>query len=465
MENTNAEFRQPLPGNDRFRTFANEPYDAVVVGAGIAGLVTAALLAEHGRKVLVLDQHSAAGGNATVFRRTGYEFDVGVHYLGGCHPNGTIPRILRVCGVDDVEFEEMDPGGDDTLVFPDFEFKIPKGLDGYRQSFALFPDETRGIGRYAKLLTQTQRMLDTASSAPRVIAAIPRCLLLLRWIQATFQEFLDTWTKNRKLRAVLTGQCGNYGMPPSEVSVLVPAAVALHYLQGAYFPKGGGQVISDRLAEAIEARGGKILLMARVRRILVQQGSVQGVEFESKHLGRHHVRSPVVVSNADLKQTMCKLVGPEHLDEQSLKRIESLDMSLSTGVLYAGIRGDLRAEGHPNTNYWIHPKYDLEELFATTSRGGFYPNPFVYVSIASLRNAGNRKVAPEGVTNLQLMSLAPSHRSLGAFRNLNSSLVPTARRPSTASGKPTLAADWLPLLAACCLTSTGELSSRRSPLP
>ena len=120
------------------------------------------------------------------------------------------------------------------------------------------------------------------------------------------------------------------------------------------------------------------------------------------------MRSPIVVSNADLKHTMCKLVGPEHLDEQSLKRIESLDMSLATGVLYAGIRGDLRAEGHPNTNYWVHPKYDLEELFATTRRGGFYPNPFVYVSIASLKNDGNRKVSPEGVTNLQLMSVAPS---------------------------------------------------------
>jgi phytoene dehydrogenase-like protein len=173
-------------------------------------------------------------------------------------------------------------------------------------------------------------------------------------------------------------------MPPSEVSVLAPAAVALHYLQGAYFPKGGGQVISDRLAEAIEARGGKVMLMARVRRILVEQGSVQGVEFESDHVGHHNVQSPVVVSNADLKHTMCKLVGPEHLDEQSLRRIESFDMSLATGVLYAGIRGDLRAEGHPNTNYWVHPQYDLEELFAATRRGEFYPTPYVYMSIASL---------------------------------------------------------------------------------
>ena len=395
--------------NDRLRSFVDESYDAVVVGAGVGGLVTAALLARHGRKVLVLDQHTAPGGNATVFRRTDYEFDVGIHYLGGCHPDGTIPRVLRACGVHDVEFEEMDPDGYDTLVFPDFEFKIPKRLDRFQQRLCdLFPEETRGIRRYAKLLAQTQRLLDTASSVPRVMAAIPRCLLLFRSIGMTFGQFLDTCTDNRKLRAILTGQCGDYGMPPSEVSVLVPAAVAMHYLQGAYFPKGGGQVISDRLAEAIEDRGGKILLMARVRRILVEKGCVRGVEFESKHVGCHRVRAPVVVSNADLKHTMGKLVGPEHMDETALRRLESFEMSLATGVLYAGIRGDLGAEGHPRTNYWIHPRYDLEELFAATRRGQFHPEPFVYVSIASLKDPSNKKLSPEGVTNLQLMSLAPS---------------------------------------------------------
>ncbi len=54
-----------------------ETFDAIVVGAGTGGLTVAALLARGGRSVLVLDQHAVAGGNATVFKRPGYEFDVG----------------------------------------------------------------------------------------------------------------------------------------------------------------------------------------------------------------------------------------------------------------------------------------------------------------------------------------------------------------------------------------------------
>jgi phytoene dehydrogenase-like protein len=117
---------------DRFRSLDDRRFDVIVVGAGMGGLTAAALLTRQGKRVLVVDQHAVAGGNATIFKRSGYEFDVGLHYIGGCHPDGPIPRILRAAGVDDVEFEELDPDGFDTLVFPDFEFRIPKGIDRYR---------------------------------------------------------------------------------------------------------------------------------------------------------------------------------------------------------------------------------------------------------------------------------------------------------------------------------------------
>ena len=61
----------------------DESWDAIVIGSGIGGLTAAALLARHaGKRVLVLERHYTAGGFTHTFRRPGYEWDVGVHYVG-----------------------------------------------------------------------------------------------------------------------------------------------------------------------------------------------------------------------------------------------------------------------------------------------------------------------------------------------------------------------------------------------
>ena len=58
-------------------------------------------------------------------------------------------------------------------------------------------------------------------------------------------------THNSRLRAAITGQSGNYGVPPSEVSTMLHCGLVNHYFKGAYYPKGGGQRLSDRLAVKI----------------------------------------------------------------------------------------------------------------------------------------------------------------------------------------------------------------------
>ena len=119
----------------------------IVVGSGLGGLTAAAYLAANGKRTLVLEHHYVAGGNSHVFRRKRmFEFDVGVHYLGDCGPDGGIPRILRGVGADKIEFIEMDPDGFDTLMFPGLTFKVPKGWDRYRERLvAAFPDDETGL--------------------------------------------------------------------------------------------------------------------------------------------------------------------------------------------------------------------------------------------------------------------------------------------------------------------------------
>jgi phytoene desaturase len=394
---------------DRFRKLPESAFDAIVVGAGMGGLTTAALLAERGRRVLVVDQHYVAGGNATIFKRRGYEFDVGLHYIGDCGRSGLIPRILRAAGAPGVVFEEMDPDGFDTLVFPDFEFRIPRGIEAFRRRLvAQFPAERRGIDRYLAVAEQIRRYQTLLGNPLHAVTVLPRSLLLFRYLRATLAELLDDCTRDPRLRAVLCGQHGDYAQPPSRASALMHVGLAQHYLEGAFFPRGGGQVLADRLAESIERRGGKILLRARARRILVERGAACGVEIESHHLGVRVVRAPVVVSNADLKRTMAELVGAAHLAPETTRRVASYEMSPALGVVYLGIRRDLRAEGHPRTNYWISPAYDLEPAYAELRRGEISSRPLVYISIASVKDPENPRLAPPGLTNLQLMTIVPA---------------------------------------------------------
>lgn len=61
---------------------ANQRYDAIVIGSGIGGMTTAVLMSKAGQKVLVLEQNAQVGGCCHTFNHKGYEFDVGVHYVG-----------------------------------------------------------------------------------------------------------------------------------------------------------------------------------------------------------------------------------------------------------------------------------------------------------------------------------------------------------------------------------------------
>jgi all-trans-retinol 13,14-reductase len=394
---------------DRFRQLDEDRFDVVVVGAGIGGLTAAALLAQRGRSVLVVDQHYVAGGNATVFKRPGYEFDVGLHYLGACHPGGAIPGMLRAAGVDDVEFAPMDREGFDTLVFPGLTFQVPAGLERYRERLVeTFPAERRGIDRYVRLLEDVQRIMQAAPRPLALPLALARGWLALRHGGGTLGAFLDTCTEDPALRAVLAGESGDYGQPPSRASLAMHAALMLHYLEsGGWYPKGGGQVMADRLAAAIEARGGKVLLITSVERIVVEGGRAVGVDLVNKHLGPRRIHAEVVISNADLKRTLLELVGPAELPKRLVGKTRGYEMSPGLGVVYLGLEGDLRAS-QPNTNYWIHPSFDAEAPYAETFAQRFCDPPMTYVSMATVKDPENARLAPAGHSNVQLMGLAPS---------------------------------------------------------
>lgn len=404
----------------------SERWDAIVIGSGLGGLTTAAYLASNGLHTLVLEQYDVVGGSSHVFRRKrAFEFDVGVHYVGDCGPGGRIPTILRGVGLEGrIEFLPMDPEGFDTLVFPDLTFRVRRGWERYEEDLAAaFPDEERGLRKCVGLLRKiaTQAMAGGPPSGARLLLAPLRAPTLVRWSNRTLGDLFDACGLSERARAVLAGESGTYGAPPSRASALVHAVLIDHYLrEGGFYPRGGGQVIAAGLLDVIRSHGGDVRTRARVERILIEGGRAFGVRLADGE----ELRAPIVVSNADLKRTYLDLVGAERLSRRTPARLRRMRMSLPLFCVYLGLDVDLR-ERMPNTNYLLFPSWNAESPYRDCYEGRLPERPPVYLTAATVKDPHTTALAPPGCSSVQLMTIAPPQRS---YWGLDEEAAPGDRR-------------------------------------
>lgn len=384
--------------------------DVVVVGAGIGGLTAAAYLQALGKRVVVVDRHHVVGGNISAFTHHGYEFDVGTHYVGGCRPGGLIPSVYAGLGLEDrITWSELDPDGFDHLYFPDAAYSVPRGLDRFRERLhEWFPTEHAGIDGFCKFVTDVRSALDAVSQGQ----FDERVGVLMEHRDTTLNELFDGLGMSLRLRMVLAGQHLVYGVAPSRVSAILQAMVLDHYIDGAFYPEGGGQVLTQVLAEAVRDHGGEIILRTPVEEIIVEGGRAVGVRIRPPSPDRargipEEIRAPVVLSNADLRRTVLDLAGAEHFPADFVARLRDMRMAPPLFVAYVVIDRDLRAEGYSNGNAYVFGHTDFDAEYEAIAHGGLVDEPTLFCSFSSMKDPGNEKLCRPGQTNFQVMALVP----------------------------------------------------------
>src|SRR5271167_2197999 len=127
-----------------------EQWDAIVIGSGIGGLSAAVLLAAHGgKRVLVLERHYESGGFTHTFHRPGYEWDVGLHYIGQVEDErSSVRRAFDHVTAGMVQWQAMSEIYD-RFIIEGRTFDLVAGLDRFRDGMKqFFPREARAIDRY-----------------------------------------------------------------------------------------------------------------------------------------------------------------------------------------------------------------------------------------------------------------------------------------------------------------------------
>ncbi|MEH2444656.1 MAG: C-3',4' desaturase CrtD [Nostoc sp.] len=359
----------------------------VVIGAGIGGLTTGALLAHRGYSVLILDQALVPGGCASTFKRQGFTFDVGATQVAGLEPGGIHHRIFSELSIDLPKATPCDPAcavylpGESTPInvwrdqekWQEERQKQFPGSEPFWQLMAtLFNASWEFQGRDPVLPPRNLWDLWQLTQAVR-----PSTLITVPFTLFTVGDALRLYGlgNNQRLRTFLDLQLKLYSQVDAEHTALLYAATALSVSQlpqGLFHLQGSMQVLSDRLVQSLERDGGKLLMRHTVEEIKVENGKATAVVIRNQKTGEvwteaaNHIVSNVTVQN------LVQLLGQAPSGYKN--RVEKLPQASSAFVIYLGVDASAIPPGCPPHLQFLYdadgPIGENNSLFVSVSHPG-----------------------------------------------------------------------------------------------
>lgn len=373
----------------------------IVVGAGPGGLASALLLASRGFEVDLFEKRDRLGGRNSSLEFDGFKFDVGPTFLMMKFLLDDIFEEAGARSADYLEFQRLDPLY--RLCFGDRSFSPSAEPEGTREQIErLFPGRSGGLDRFlAGERTRFERIIpclqrDYSSLSRMMSLTLMRALPHLGLGKSVF-DVLKGYFGDEELALLFSFQSKYLGMSAWKCPGGFAMLSFIEHAYGVYHVRGGLSEISTALAAAAQKCGARIHLGAPVSRLILDGRRVTGVELE----GGERAACDDLVLGADFGHAMTTLVPPGVLRRYSPKRMERMQFSCSTFMLYLGLDRLYPLEHHTIVfarNY----RKNVEEIFEREV-------PSTDISFY-VRNAGvnDPTLAPPGKSGLYVLVPTPN---------------------------------------------------------
>ncbi len=370
----------------------NSPeFDAIVIGSGIGGLVTATQLAAKKVKVLVLESYLIPGGSSGYFEREGYRFDVGASMIFGFGDRGTTNLLTRALAAVDMHIETIpDPVQVHYHLPGNLELKVHRDYKNFLQELInKFPKEEVGIRKFYgecwKVFNCLNSMellsLEELGYLTRVFFKNPlACLGLARYLPQNVGDVARKYIKDPQLLQFIDMECYIWSVVPADQTPMINAGMVFadrHY-GGINYPQGGVGTIAQKLVEGLEKAGGKIQYKAKVEKIILENNQAVGVKLVS---GQEY-RAKRIISNATRWDTFEKLLPAEEMPKAEKQWQTRYQKSPSFLSVHLGVKAEVLPPGTDCHHVLLEDWNDMEKSQGT-----------IFVSIPTLLDPS---LAPPG---------------------------------------------------------------------
>jgi phytoene dehydrogenase-like protein len=292
-----------------------ESYDVIVIGSGLAGLTAANILGRSGHSVLLLEQHFQFGGLAATFKRpNGIIFDVSLHgfpvgMIKSCRRFWNNEIADRIVQLPKIRFDNPQFSLETTFNRDDFTRLLIEKFNIPQENVTAFFDKARSMTQYA----------DESYTARQL-----------------FEEFFPgRMDVVRLLMEPITYANGSILDDPA----LTYGIVFSNFMsKGVYTFQGGTDLLLEMMLAELKKNNVDCEKSSPVRKILIENGKVAGVEIVKKNGEKITVRSKIVFSNANLKGTIFDMVGKEHFRKEFAEEAEAVRLNNSSCQVYLAFK-------------------------------------------------------------------------------------------------------------------------------